>query len=97
MQANKYMNITAPSPQMGAAPQMNHQQFMQANTMTFAQFGAKVAAKPVVKKTTLKEKVGKYWFPVAVAGVVGYKVYNEQNGAEKAMPQNGGKAAPKTK
>ena len=36
---NKYMNLSAPVP-MGA-PQMNQHQFMQANTMTMAQFGAK--------------------------------------------------------
>ena len=81
---NKYMNLSAPVPQMGAAPQMNHQQFAQANMTTFANFGAKAApVKKVEKKNGLKENVKKYWPLIAIGGVVGYKQYTE---SQKSTP-----------
>ena len=82
---NKYMTLSAPAPQMGAAPQMNHQQFAQANMTNFANFGAKAAKakKPEPKKNGLKENVKKYWPLVAIGGYVGYKHFIE---ADKSTP-----------
>ena len=73
---NKYMNLSAPAPQTGA-PQMNVNQFAQANMTTYAQWGAKAAPPAPVKKSGLKDKVKKNLIPITIAGVIGYKVYKD--------------------
>ena len=79
---NKYMGLNTTAPQIGAAPQFNQHQYVQANMSTFAQFNAKKAPPAPVKKSGVKDKVKKYWLPLTVAGVVGYKAYK----AEKETP-----------
>ena len=79
---NKYMNLNAaPAPQMGAAPQFNQHQFMQAHMQTLAAVKGKSAPAPP-KKDGVKDKVKKYWPLIAVAGFAGYQVAK----AEKDKP-----------
>ena len=83
---NKYMSMNAPAAPMMATPQMSHQQFAQANMTTFAAFGAKPAPAPAKKESGVKDKVKKYWFPVAVAGFVGYKTYQDNKNTPAPTP-----------
>ena len=80
------MNINTAAPQIGAAPQLNQHQFVQANMSTFAQFNAKKAPPAPPKKSGVKDKVKKDWLPLTVAGVVGYKTYKAEAEKDKPAP-----------
>merc|ERR1712078_719711 len=68
------MQFNAPAPQMGAAPQFNQHQFVQANMSTLAQFNAKKAPPAPVKKSGVKDKVKKYWLPLTSPGLLDIKL-----------------------